>query len=95
MQDDIKNTIARVFAGALLALILVVGFIFTRPEYLRARALRERDAELQQRIDAKRREIAVLVENQRRFKTDRDFVESIARRNKRVYPGELVFVFED
>jgi hypothetical protein len=34
-----------------------------------------------------------LVENQRRFRTDADFVESIARQNRRVFPGELVFVF--
>ena len=50
--------------------------------------------ELQERIDRKKREIAELVENQRRFKTDADFVEKIARQNHRVLPGELVFIFE-
>jgi cell division protein FtsB len=62
---------------------------------LRSQSLKERNAELARQIDEKRREIADLLDRQRRFKTDRDFVETIARRNKRVYPGELVFVFED
>ena len=48
-----------------------------------------------QRIEEKKREIAKLIENQNRFRSDRDFVEQIARRNGRVFPGELVFVFED
>ena len=33
-------------------------------------------------------------ENQRRFKTDADFVERIARQNHRVFPGDLVFIFD-
>ena len=46
-------------------------------------------------LEEKKKEIARLVENQRRFRTDPDFVEAIARRNRRVFPGELVFIFED
>ena len=34
-------------------------------------------------------------EKQRRFNTDREFVESLARQNRRVYPGELVFIFDE
>ena len=30
-----------------------------------------------------------------RFRTDSEFVENIARQNRRVFPGELVFKFED
>ena len=41
------------------------------------------------------RKTAELVEKQRRFQTDREFVESIARQNHRVYPGELVFLFPE
>ena len=39
-------------------------------------------------------EIAQLRDYQRRFRTDKDFVETIARQNHRVFPGELVFLFE-
>ena len=55
---------------------------------------RAMNAELQEEIDRRKRAIAKLVENQRRFKTDSDFVEKIARQNQRVFPGELVFIFE-
>jgi cell division protein FtsB len=51
--------------------------------------------ELRAQIEAKQRQIAKLSENQRRFRSDPDFVESIARQNRRVFPGELVFIFED
>ncbi len=96
MQDDsLKEKIVRAFAVAILLAVFVAGLVFVRPDYLRSQSLKERNAELARQIDEKRREIADLLDRQRRFKTDRDFVETIARRNKRVYPGELVFVFED
>ena len=95
MQDCIKEKIARAFAVAILLAVFVAGLVFVRPDYLRSQSLTERNAELARQIDEKRREMADLLDRQRRFKTDRDFVETIARRNKRVYPGELVFVFED
>ena len=90
-----KEKIVRAFAVAILLAVFVAGLVFVRPDYLRSQSLKERNAELARQIDEKRREIADLLDRQRRFKTDRDFVETIARRNKRVYPGELVFVFED
>lgn len=95
MQDSLKEKIVRAFAVAILLAVFVAGLVFVRPDYLRSQSLKERNAELARQIDEKRREIADLLDRQRRFKTDRDFVETIARRNKRVYPGELVFVFED
>ena len=95
MQDGLKEKIARAFAVAILLAVFVAGLVFVRPDYLRSQSLKERNAELARQIDEKRREMADLLDRQRRFKTDRDFVETIARRNKRVYPGELVFVFED
>ena len=95
MQDSLKEKIVRAFAVAILLAVFVAGLVFVRPDYLRSQSLKERNAELARQIDEKRREIADLLDRQRRFKTDREFVETIARRNKRVYPGELVFVFED
>ena len=64
------------------------------PNYRRAESLKRQNTELQQTIDRKKKEIAELRENQRRFRTDPDFVELIARQNRRVFPGELVFTFE-
>ena len=50
---------------------------------------------IMRRIDEKRAEIAEIKTKQNRFNTDREFVETLARQNRRVFPGELVFVFDD
>ena len=51
--------------------------------------------ELQHRIDLKKKEIAEVKDRQLRFRTDREFVEVLARENRRAFPGELVFVFDN
>lgn len=78
-----------------MAVIFVGGLLLVWPNYQRGRALRVQNAELVAQIDQKRLEIASLIENQKRFKMDSDFLEQIARQNHRVYPGELVFIFEE
>ncbi|MBR2983060.1 MAG: septum formation initiator family protein [Kiritimatiellae bacterium] len=83
------------FTITLLAMIVIGGLVMVYPTYRRGQALKAQNAELQAKIDGKKREISQLTENQRRFRTDADFVESIARQNRRVFPGELVFVFGD
>ena len=83
------------FTITLLAMIVIGGLVMVYPTYRRGQALKAQNAELQAKIDGKKREISPLTENQRRFRTDADFVESIARQNRRVFPGELVFVFGD
>jgi cell division protein FtsB len=93
MSASVKEKFMRWFTIVLLAVIIVGGLIMIYPTYCRGQALKEQNAELQAKIDSKKREIDRLVENQRRFRTDADFVESIARQNRRVFPGELVFVF--
>lgn len=95
MSAGLKEKITQWFTIALLAVIIVGGLVMVYPTYRRGQALKAQNAELQSRIDGKKREIAQLEEYQRRFRTDADFVESIARQNRRVFPGELVFVFGD
>ena len=95
MTDGFKDKFAKMLTLTLLGVIFVVGALSVWPTYLRGRSLKRQDAELARRIEEKKREIATLIEYQRRFRTDADFVEQIARRNNRVFPGELVFVFED
>lgn len=95
MDNSFKDKVARLFTIVLVTIILVGGICFAYPSYRRGQSLKRQDIELKAEIEAKKREIAKLMEYQRRFKTDRDFVETIARRNRRVFPGELVFIFED
>lgn len=95
MDLDFKDKIFFWSARIVLVGVIVVGACFLWPNFQRERSLRAQEAELDRRLAAKRAEIQKLSENQRRFKTDRDFVELIARQNRRVFPGELVFVFEE
>lgn len=95
MSESVKEKLMRWFTISMLLVIVVVGLVTAYPQYCNSRSLKQREADLQAQIEAKQKEIAKLIENQRRFSSDADFVESIARQNRRVFPGELVFVFED
>jgi len=95
MREGTKDKFVKWFTRVLVVVIFVGGLLFAWPSYLRGKSLQRQDDDLTRRIEAKRVEIAKLVECQNRFKTDRDFVEKIARQNRRVFPGEIVFVFDD
>ena len=83
MDEQFREKFFRVFTACVLLLIIVGGLVMIYPSYLRAESLKRQNAELQETIDRKKREIAALVENQRRFRVDADFVEMIARQNRR------------
>ena len=94
MQNELKEKILSILTTCVLALIVIGGLVMIYPNYRRSESLKKQNAELQATIDRKKQEIALLEENQRRFRTDADFVEMIARQNRRVFPGELVFTFD-
>ena len=94
MKEELKDKVLSVLTGCVLALIVIGGLVMIYPNYRRSESLKKQNAELQATIDRKKQEIALLEENQRRFRTDADFVEMIARQNRRVFPGELVFTFD-
>ena len=75
-------------------LVVTAGVVMITPKFSQMRGLESGRNELLRRIDHKNYEIKVLKDKQQRFKTEPEFVEHIARQNKRVRPGELVFVFE-
>ena len=95
MTDGFKERLAKIVTISLIAVIGTLGALALWPTYLRGRELKKKDADLTLRIEEKKREIAKLIDYQKRFKTDPDLVERIARQNGRVYPGELVFIFDD
>lgn len=78
----------------IFALICVSIFMYM-PKYTQLEALREREADLVRRIEENNRLIAEYADKQHRITFDKEFVESLARKDRRVYPGELVFVFDD
>ena len=77
-----------------LILVLAAGVVTIAPKFSQMSGLAQQRNELLRRIDFKGHEIKVLKDKQQRFKTDPEFVERVARMNRRVRPGELVFVFD-
>ena len=95
MNEGFQNRLFRVFTIVLVLLVLVGGMVLAWPKFSLSRELKRKDAELARKIEEKKLEIAELQSNQRRFRTDSEFVEAIARKQHRVFPGELVFIFDD
>ena len=91
MIDKLFQGLFFVIFGAIVA----TGLVITLPKYRQATGLEQTKVELDRRIDMKNMEIAAVREKQNRFRTDREFVEGLARENRRVFPGELVFVFDN
>ena len=95
---QMNNMIDKLFQGLFFVVfgaIVATGLMITLPKYRQAAGLEREKAELDRRIELKNQEIAAVREKQNRFRTDREFVEGLARENRRVFPGELVFVFDN
>lgn len=87
----------KIFLGLVLAGILffvVFSVSIDVPMFRRYRLAKERRAELHARNDRLKERLAGLRSNQERFRTDPEFVERLARKNRRLAPGEIVFVFD-
>ena len=94
-MDKWLDRLFKLFFFAAFVAIVVTGVTISYPKYRQAKDLRTEHARILKQIDEKKAEIAAIREKQRRFNTDREFVESLARQNRRVYPGELVFIFDE
>ena len=93
-----KNLFDKIFQGFFVAVfvaIVATGLMITLPKYRQAAGLEAACADLQNRIDLKKKEISAVREKQARFRTDREFVEGLARENRRAFPGEIVFTFDN
>ena len=78
---------------ALLLAIFAGGIWFCSKPWRKAQDLTAERDRIMRKISARQAEIDTMRENQRRFNTDREFVEMLARKNHRLFPGEVVFVF--
>ena len=75
-------------------LVLVAGAMTIVPKYYQMKGLDQQRNELMRRVDYKSYQLKLLKDKQQRFKTDPEYVERVARMNRRVREGELVFVFD-
>lgn len=78
-----------------LAIVAAGGLFVLPPKVAQLRRLEKQRDELMRRVEFKAREIDALKAKQQRFASDPEFVEHVARQNKRVRPNELVFVFDN
>lgn len=94
-MGQIWDKICQVFFFVAFASVIVACVVLSYPRYRQAQGLAAERDQILQRIEEKKAEIAAIRDKQRRFTTDREFVESLARENRCVFPNELVFVFDD
>jgi CHASE3 domain sensor protein len=84
------------FAIAAGIVLVVVGITFLFiPKYQRMCGLESRCRHLREQVENKQHEIHAIRVKQGRLLTDPEFVARIAHENRRVFPGELVFVAEN
>lgn len=93
-MNKFLTLITRLSLAMVLVIVLVTGILTITPKYANWQALEKQRSEMLRRIESKNQEIQVLKESQQRFKTDPEFVEFIARQNRLVRPGELLFIFD-
>ncbi len=89
------TVLLRVAVSASIMLLLAGALTVFVPKYGTMCGLDHRCRSLRGRVEAKQREIHQIRENQGRLHTDPEFVARIAHINRRVFPNELLFVFDD
>ena len=85
---------AQVAGILLLVAIAIGGIVVSMHKYERMLALEHKCHVLRAQVDAKQHEIHTIKVNQGRLQTDAEYVARIAHQNRRVFPNELVFVFD-
>ena len=95
MRPNLVRTIFKVFYWMLIAMILGVGCMLLPPSFSRYYKLQKRRQSYIERNQKQEELLGKTLRNQLRFKEDPEFVERIARRNRQVRPGELVFIFDE
>ena len=94
MPISVGKTVYNTVFILVVILIFVAGFAVLAPRIHNCRLLGMRRAELERDNFARQQELAGLLRNQSRFRDDPEFVEHIARQNRRARPGEIVFIFD-
>lgn len=94
MQPFIRILVRVAIAAIVILLVAMTTSVFI-PKYHQMCGLDNKCHSLRGRVEAKQREIHQIRENQGRLLSDPEFVARIAHQNRRVFPNELVFVFDD
>ena len=80
---------------AAYACVIATGFSFAIPRWQKMNQFKKKHDSLQETIELRQQEIRVLKRNQERMGFDKPFVEDELRKNRRIYPGEIVYFILD
>lgn len=95
-MNNITQRLITLFFLVAFCAISIGGIRWIWPKYRQTRDLETEKNRILAEIEQKRAQIKELKAKQQRFKSDPEFIEMYARKKfNRVFPGELVFVFED
>ncbi len=94
MAVNYMRFVIRCLVGVAIAVGIAIGFLVLAPRYREWRLMIDRREHLNQEIAFKQQELTQIKRNQLRFREDPEFVEHVARKNRRVRPGEIVFIFD-
>jgi hypothetical protein len=94
VQPFIRILVRVAIAAIVILLVAVTTSVFI-PKYHQMCGLDNKCHSLRGRVEVKQREIHQIRENQGRLLSDPEFVARIAHQNRRVFPNELVFIFDD
>ena len=93
MSGSIGSRILSTVAVAVILLAAVCAFRFNEPQFKAYREAMEHRARLQSENAAKNEELSELRRDQDRFVHDEEFVIRVARENRKLFPGEILFTF--
>jgi hypothetical protein len=92
--EALVKIITRVAFFTAFAIVIAGGLFILPPKIQNMHNLEIQRNEMKRKIAFKEKEIETLKLRQQRFSTDPEFVELIARQNKRIRANELIFVVD-
>lgn len=93
-MEALVKIITKTALLAAFAIVIAGGIFIFPPKFQSMKHLEQERNEIKRKIVYKEKEIEMLKLRQQRFSTDSEFVELIARQNKRIRPNEIIFVTE-
>lgn len=87
--------LVNITVGCVIVFIAFMSFNQGVVKWNQCKALSEKRLELLESLKAKKAAISEIKENIERFNSDRDFVEDLARKSRRVTRSDIVFVFDE
>ena len=94
MAINYMRLVLRAVLTLVMGVGLVAGSMIIVPRWRQWKQLTRRRGEVEAEIVACQLEIDGIRRRQVRFQSDPTFVERLARENRRVRPGEIVFIFD-